>query len=217
MVRKGETATVSFFYSNLDGSPVSGATLQAYVRQDSGAWVPASGIPTERAPTLTPGFYDLQLTATETNCDHLAWYARSSTGVYAGSGQLETSSSDSELFDLIFATPETTEQQQVQCAFMDRLADHVLRRAQASAEQSTHGDAIGTGSLLGVIALLTQGQMVVTNCAGDKYIMVNSAQQGQPPLGALRVVSNADGVPIGVLPLTGPNAIPDITQNCECP
>lgn len=225
---KGEDTLVSFTYKDSNGQPISGASLTAWVRgvagpsrDDRGQWTVTQYSPSEFNPAVAPGVYDLRLTASEMNYDLVQWYARSSSGVYAGNGEIRTSPDEGLTRDLILNTvygePTDSDEQELICDFLDRLADHVLRRSQASAEVSSHGDTVSLGSLLGVTGLLTQGQMVATGCNGDSYIFVNSARQGQPPLGALRVVNNSQGVPVGVLPLTGPNAISDATQNCECP
>ena len=221
MYEKGSPATVSFFYADLDGNPITGASLQGLVRTDYGTWRASTNAPVEQSPTIAPGFYDLRLTAEEMTCDHLAWYVRTQAGVYVAEGQFNTNMNPSitadTVFAAIFGTPSDSTDLALRSSYFDALADHVLRRAMANAERSSEGDVAGSASLLGVISLLTQGQMVVANCAGDSYIYLNSAVQGNPPIGALRVVKSAAGTPIGTLPLTGPNAIPDPTQNCECP
>lgn len=221
MYEKGSPATISFFYAGLDGNPVTGASLQALIRTDYGTWRASTNAPVEQSPTIAPGFYDVRLTDSEMNCDHVAWYVRTQAGVYVAEGQFNTNMNPSltadTVFDAIFSTPTNAIDLAKRSSYLDAVADHVLRRAMANAERSLEGDSVGSASLMGVISLLTQGQMMVANCAGDSYIYLNSAVQGNPPIGALRVVKSAAGVPIGTLPLIGPNAIPDPTQNCDCP
>ena len=221
MYIRGESGRVGFFYADEDGLPISGAVLTALVRRDYGSWQSATSSPSEPSPGIAPGFYDLQLTETELTCDHLDWYVKAADSSFAGAGQIEVAenprTTTQMVFDAIFTEPTDSVDLALEHGFMDRLADHVLRRAMANAERSSHGDAAGAGSLLGVISILTQGQMVATNCQGESFIVLNSAVQGNPPIGVLRVVNNSDGTPIGVLPFSGPNAVPDSSLNCDCP
>ena len=217
---KNTAGKISFYYGDATGQPITGASLVAIIRGDYGAWVPASSVPTESSPSVAAGVYDLTFSASETNFDHVDWYVKTATNTFVNSGQFDTEVEGQTTADLvfqtIFGTPTDSADLATRSAFLNSLADHVLRRGQGSAEGSSYGDNVGPNSLLGVISLLTQGQMVVTDCNGEAFIFLNSAIQGNGPIGALRVVKNTSGVPIGVLPLCGPNAAPCDSVDAIC-
>lgn len=221
LIEKNKPGKITFSYFNADRSPVSGANLSSRVRCDGGPWGQASNAAFEYDPTQAPGVYDLLLNANETNCETVEVYVTlPQTGdlvhyELAEVAHAQDHSFSDEVFSAVFSEPDTAEEQAVQNAFLDKLADAVLRRTQASVEGSVTGDPVSSNSLLGVISLMTQGQAVTgPDCNGQYWIYANSALSGGAPLGAMRVVFDSSGAVVGILPHVGPNSVEQAGGGC---
>jgi hypothetical protein len=226
MVEKGKAARLSVYYGSGDPSaPQTGRSLQSWIRCDNAGWQLSLSQPIETDSTNAPGVYDVNLSALETDCSRLEVLVKdpvTTTTVEhlaVSPSQPYVSDFSGEVFAAVYRGAEDALEQQALDDHLNTVADHVLRRGQGASEQSADGDSIGINSLLGVISLMTQGQVVAgPDCHGQYWLTANSALTGQGPLGTLRILKSATtGDVIGVLPTSGPNALSDSEiASCFC-
>lgn len=214
MVNKKKASRVTFMPRAADGSVLSGQTLVCKVSLDGSGFTQTANQAVELDPAGTPGLYTLQLNSQETDANVVDLYVSASNVPVFHHEYLAADASD-DAFNALFGEGETEENKATQIAFMERLADVVLKRTQSQAELSEAGNNGSINSLLGVISLMTQGQTVTgPDCNGQYWIYANSAVSGQPNLGALHIVYSADKV-VGVLPHSGPNSVEQAGGGCS--
>jgi len=160
MFVKGESNIVTVLVVDSSGDPATGvaATLTGYVSKDGAAPVTLGGSFVEVDDTVMPGVYQITLTSSESDFDH---------------GVVSVTSSGSYSADPVV----------IQAFNYDRVADHVLRRAMANAEQSTYGDPKTSRSLLGLISLATIGFCPTRGADGNEYHWFASSLEDTPPFG----------------------------------
>ena len=184
-----------FEYKDSQGNRVGGASsgLNLSIRQKGGAVVPAQKPITEPFPADAPGVYQLCLTSEETAEQWVQWVVTDTAGVLVDYG-VETTH---PLPESVFGDIEDDSNRE---AFLNRVADHVLRRSVAQAEISANGDSVSGLSMLGLALMLLNGQQVWgKDINGNYFIPINSSKPGHNPIAQIPVTVSGGRV-TGTLP-----------------
>lgn len=232
MFLKNAINYVSWNWLDAGMQPVTARSddLTVRARKDGGSFFAPT--PSNSVAEITPGWYEQQLTAAQCDAEKLDVEAIDNTtgdviyrashypfhppGVSAEAlAATDGTSPWLSLFNVV-QTADAGDSVQI-VAFLNRLADHVLRRSQLHAEDSTSGDTLGINSLLGAIAYLTNGQEVIAAADGRKWLQFFSADPTEV-LGQLRVECDSQGRITRILPPWGIPAVVANTQaaNASC-
>lgn len=208
MIEPNRHHYVLFTYKNALGNPVSGAaaSLTAYVSQGGSALTPSVNPINELNATICPGVYRLVLDSTETDQGYVYWVVKDTSGVIVTTGHEQIAYNTQYG---LFETPIEPADIAARNAFLNTLADFVLRRKLCNAENAVGPDTMTVLSLLGMGLMNTNGQKVMgPDVNGDYFIPVRSCQNGAAVIASIPVtISN--GKVIGLEPCSDDN-------DCRC-
>ena len=215
---KGKAGSISIVPRLQDNSVVSGTVLSVRISKDGGDFAATANPAVEVDQTNTPGVYRIYLNSTETQASKLAIHAMSGNQVvyFEEFEPVEEVSENLQdaLFLALYKEASTDAEKALQSAFLNKVADSVLLRTQSQAELANEGKG-SLNSLLGVLSLMTQGQVVTgPDCNGQYWLYANSAVSGQPNLGSMHVVYKDNKV-TAILPHSGPNSVEQSGGGCS--